>query len=142
MVDIRELRLGNFFKTPVCNKFRVDEIYKDERGLYCVKCDIGCNGSYIYGDIKYLQPIPLTEELLLKCGFEKKKIVSVDIEHKYIYHHKEFGFISCNFAYCINDTNDYSEYDDVSELSLPLKHLHQLQNIYFDFTGKELEINL
>ena len=137
MVEVRELRIGNFIlhDDKICE---VCAIYSN--GLM----DISPIDSYIVKERNniLIEPIPITEELLSRCGFEKREIVNVDTEHQYIYHHKEFGFISCNFAYCINDTNDYSEYDNVLELSLPLKHLHQLQNIYFDLTGKELEVNL
>lgn len=93
-----------------------------------------------------LNPIPLTEEWLLKCGFEKQKTI-----------------ISGNvYSIKINKNNNWfsvheqSEYDDPNSLSLKelkkwwsfndnryevkIKSIHQLQNLYFALTREELII--
>lgn len=69
-----------------------------------------------------LQPIPLTEEWLVKFGFE----VSYSME------------IRC---YCVKGIeairfNLNSFYYNTHEI----KHVHQLQNLYFALTDEELEI--
>lgn len=65
--------------------------------------------------VSFLNPISLTEEILLKCGFEKtKEIDSWEL--------KGFGFVDISTPQC--------------------KYLHQLQNLYFALTGEELTINL
>ncbi len=43
MIDVRELRIGNVFKTSDCEIFRVGEIYKKEDGFSFVE-----NSSGIY----------------------------------------------------------------------------------------------
>ena len=37
MIDVRELRIGNVFKTSDCENFRVGEIYKKEDGFTALK---------------------------------------------------------------------------------------------------------
>jgi hypothetical protein len=71
-------------------------------------------------------PIPLTEEWLLKFGYKKGKIY---------YTEKEHGIISFYF----NDSDELKcevydwTYDNI-------KYVHQLQNLYFALTSEELEI--
>lgn len=132
MVDVRGIRIGNFFKTPDCDNFRVDEIVKMKMGFYCVKNNIGCNGSYLYGVVEDLQPIPLTEELLLKCGFnvecyefQIKEQLLLTIEDFWILYNTRTNFYVVIFS---------------NKAFKQIEYLHQLQNIYYDFTGKELNI--
>lgn len=71
--------------------------------------------------------IPLTEEVLLKCGFEKYDTYSNN-------------GIELNF-----ENNEYFLYDSGETRNIsdnPVKYLHQLQNLYFALTGKELEVKL
>lgn len=78
-----------------------------------------------------LRPIPLTEELLLKCGFEKcnygnnKEFISYKMD-----------WFNCRLAVGVLSIMGYNNrHQDI-------KYLHQLQNLYFALTGKELEITL
>jgi hypothetical protein len=72
--------------------------------------------------------IPLTEEWLLKFGFEKIKNNGIDYElHDCVISFEaEWMWIS------------ESKLNEVRTL-IP-KHVHQLQNLYFALTGKELEL--
>jgi len=87
--------------------------------------------------LEYLQPIPLTPEILEKCGFENDNVFEKMFKYlnKSIYDtdkltfRKEEGFIC---------------FDGIKYRTL-LKHiiyLHQLQNLYFALTGEELTVNL
>lgn len=138
MVDVRELRIGNFFKISVCDNFRVDEIYKKEDRFYYVKNNIGYNGSYLYGVVEDLQPIPLTEELLMKCGMNECEDASI-----VRYAKRNDKFKMNIMIYGLEKYFTYINNVESGEMvcSKEVKYLHQLQNIYFDFTGKELEIN-
>ena len=71
--------------------------------------------------IEWLQPIPLTEEWLLKFGYELS-------QGHYI--------ISGHLIWKCNDLLM------CDKNGIVLKHVHQLQNLYFSLTGCELEINL
>ncbi len=74
-------------------------------------------------DTDIFEPIPLTEEILLKCGFEK---VAGFYSSK-----DEILELTCDFIVWKPNTK-----------KLEIKYLHQLQNLYFALTGEELEINL
>lgn len=139
MIDVRELRIGNFFKISVCDNFRVDEIYKKEDRFYYVKNNIGYNESYLYGVVEDLQPIPITEEMLMKCGMNECEDASIV---RYVCRNGKFKmnimlYELKKYIICINNVESGEQV-----CSREVKYLHQLQNIYFDFTGKELEVNL
>jgi len=119
MIEPRELRIGNWVNfIPDNGDFIVSSI--DASNRLCKTINGLC-----MNDIK---PIPLTDEILLKCGFywDKKKV--------YL---------------CLNETafrirysrNQLTLFQSIQYLTIPdIKHLHQLQNIYFALTQKELEI--
>ena len=76
---------------------------------------------------KKYQPIPLTEEILLKAGFEKRQDTMWTIYNKsWISLYKMMG----------------GEYYEVEDTYTSLKYVHSLQNLYFALTGEELEIEL
>ena len=71
----------------------------------------------------YMEPIPLTEEWLLKFGF--------------IIH--EDGYITCpNGRQWILHLDNEFEFE---ALNIIVIYVHQLQNLYFALTGEELIIN-
>jgi hypothetical protein len=84
----------------------------------------------------YYKPIPLTEEWLLKFGFEKaaefytKSMVNApDIIISYVNSINGYqkGYVLCD--------------PDGCEISYHgMRHVHQLQNLYFALTGEELTI--
>jgi len=76
-------------------------------------------------------PIPLTEETLLKCGFNR--LGSIKNVHRKITDGKTM------YLYKYGDDFDWQFGD---HHLCTLKHLHQLQNIYFALTGEELNIQL
>jgi hypothetical protein len=78
-------------------------------------------------DILYFKPITLTEEWLLKFGF-----TSNPYEDRY---EKGLLHIECN------KTRGILEFwIERLPLSLTIKHVHQLQNLYFALIGEELTI--
>lgn len=82
--------------------------------------------------IKNIKPIPLTEEILLKCGFEYDTLDWLYLRRK-------------RFNFCTDrSVNMGVVYVNINgcDLGLELEYLHQLQNLYFALTQKELEINL
>lgn len=81
--------------------------------------------------IEFIKPIPITEDILVKCGFIKSEsetavyfnygtslLISFPKNDKYF-------LVSYNGAF----------YDHVESV-------HQLMNLYFALTGKELEVKL
>jgi len=116
-MTVNELRIGNWIN--IQGNFKkvlgIDYIHKEHL--------IISDGYY---QLDWCEPIPLTEEILLKCGFEKH--ITIDI-------YPTFVFRMIN----INDGIVY-----VSDLGFlnHIKHLHQIQNLYFALTGEELNIEL
>lgn len=126
MIQIQELRVGNYVSTiyPKFNYEKVKEI--KEKVVYT-------------GNIKgigyiSLKPIPLTEEILLKCGFELKGII-FRINNGFANQFDVNYSLSRNVYYY--DSSKYGIYNEVK-----LKYLHQLQNLYYCLTGEELNIKL
>src|SRR5690606_20711074 len=81
--------------------------------------------------ISELKPIPLTEEILLKCGFEK---------HGNFYYIKSFKSIYISRPWL--EANHLLLKTLGGECISKVKHLHQLQNLYFALCGEELEVKL
>jgi len=71
------------------------------------------------------KPIPLTEEWLLKFGFDEKGIGYAK-GFIYLWHYDDGIFLEL-----VSDSNSHNT---------PLKYVHQLQNLYFALTGEELTI--
>lgn len=72
--------------------------------------------------IEFLQPIPLTEEWLVKFGWEKSG------EWFYM----DYYEMNLNGIFNPSDAH-YTIHNDI-------KYVHQLQNLYFALTGEELKI--
>lgn len=135
-----DLRIGNYL------------YYKDTDFVATVELIHGKNhfdcrdefGSFTPNN-KY-QPIPLTEEWLLNFGFEKigsfkewNKRNSVLKEKEYsfpIFDHKNINmyFYSTPFA------DNYFFYNGTHIPVNKMPNVHQIQNLYFALTGKELEV--
>ena len=145
-METNELRIGNYVFSAEDNK--TGEIFQiDSRGIIFVNK----NGNR-WQDLKNIQPIQLTEEILLKCRFEKVKNKDKEGLREYI------GHTAQKARYAIFDTDIFITKVDKRSLlwrsvdcdfmvlfyhkSIPIKYLHQLQNLYFALTGEELEINL
>jgi hypothetical protein len=87
------------------------------------------------GENTFVSAIPLTEEWLLKFGFCKVKNSS----SRYSYRDGNWVFnnfwITEEFKPCIENYRD----DCMNIIGMKLHFVHQLQNLYFALTGKELE---
>ena len=99
-----------------------------------------------YGDTPFCQvkPIPLTPELLEKCGFSDK-----DYKSGYIGIEIKAGGMITDFV--LTKPQVLGEFQkqfcwEYTAGNIPfflkLEYLHQLQDLYFALTGEELKINL
>jgi hypothetical protein len=116
-----ELRIGNLVRNNL-------------NGEILKPCDVLCDGintDNIEGlNYGFIEPIPLTEEWLLKFGFTQcennswyeKKIPNLNI------------MLSCNLngRFCIEHK------DNIVTIIDCCYNVHQLQNIYFALIGEEL----
>jgi hypothetical protein len=110
-----ELRIGNFFYPDVDGDAYAKITAKDILELYSDPID------------DYYKALPLTEEWLIKFGFERKGITSCF--GKLCIHHKEpmypYGRVYFNSWAILQKMPEY---------------VHQIQNLYFALTGEELEV--
>lgn len=132
MINANELRIGNLCLDHNAEYHEVS--IKDFHRFNVPKMD----GDY------GLYPIPLTEEILLKCGFEKEPMAyrkSID----YFGGGKKLTF-SGDYLYIVDSEKQNTIPTDIITLwnkdICKEFYLHQLQNLYFALTGQELEINL
>jgi hypothetical protein len=126
MIQANELRIGNYV-----NEYNVGVLQARILDFECI----------LNGDINY-QSIELTDYWLINFGFKiidkkyslnycgesmKFGILETDVKNPFIlYFHGRFGFN-------INEGRRNGDYC--------IKYIHQLQNLYFALTGKELTIS-
>ena len=87
-------------------------------------------------EYRFIKSIPLTEEWLLKFGFVKDKkhnnCCDLELENNFYLQGVGYGKSNIKYEVILTDSND-------NELTL-VKHVHQLQNLYFALTNEELTI--
>lgn len=130
-MEIGEIRVGNWY---LSTKFGVP--------VKCTLADlwemhINCEGAEVDSEViaRMFQPLTITEECLLKSGLKPH-----NLEDGF------WGFDNCvgywpksdgwHFVVDAND-NGYGGFNyTITEIS----YIHQLQSLYYDLNGKELEI--
>lgn len=122
-----ELRIGNHIINDGC----VCEILHLFGGTYNYCRLKTLQGGDIVALYDLIKPIPLTHELLEKCGFAK---AGSNYEKDWLLLHTHLE----------RQTFDFLLYESSSRKlkATPILYLHQLQNLVFALTGEELEINL
>ena len=128
MIKENELRLNNLvmvnYKTDLLSK--VTWIQEGSINVIFDRQPDLVNG--VVCSVNDLIPIPLTEEWLIKFGFKKTwfgyENISTGIEIE--------PLKNGDYTICIN-ANEY-------HVGESFKYVHQLQNIYFALTNKELEL--
>lgn len=120
MIKSTELRQGN----KMIFRFKTDSI-PEEKVIDITLRDL----NHIDRHPEFYKPIPLTEEWLVKFGFEKS------IYHCDIYELNKNGF---EISFDFKDRVINGCYLECIELDI--KYVHQLQNLYFALIGKELTI--
>ena len=134
MINLNELRLGNgVYSIEVGENVQISSIDED-----CVTFKDTITWDYVSADM--IEPIQLTEDLLLKFGFEKtddygdqvyyEPIYRVNRNYYICFDHDRISFGLAVFGNCTS-----LFYDDEN-----LQFIHQLQNLYHSLTGQELEI--
>lgn len=129
MISPQELRIGNWFSHTNENgtfNLQVEEIRST--GVITP-----WNGGSWFVSFDKLDPIHLTEEIILKCGFEKREMTEDGII---------YGLLNTTIIYGKTTDGDYAFFLNKYCNDVHLKHLHQLQNLYFALVGKELEVKL
>lgn len=125
-IKATELRIGNW--VMFSNEFYTILAVEDEM----VRLNTDHKG-FIEVFINEIHPIPLTEKILLKVGFEESvlylKTYSLAIKTTSVWNDI---FIDLSVNFCMVGSIEIGDF----------KYLHQLQNLFYSFCGKELEIEL
>ena len=116
-----ELRIGNYI---LDEENEVRQVIELSQTLIRTSCDF----TLLTSEVK---PIPLTEDILLKCGFEIDGIFCYIKSFQTIYLVKPW-----------REANHFLLKTIGGECLSRLQHLHQLQSLYFALCGEELEVNL
>lgn len=133
---VKELRLGNLVFDSLGNAHRVN-------GLDIMKMSE-------YGHDDGLSPIPLSKEVLEKCGFVEHAIkvggailnttmIGHRLGNMILYHVRSNARSEDWFWEVEYNPFDFEERTCIVER---VDYLHQLQNLIFCLTGRELEITL
>jgi hypothetical protein len=129
-----DLRIGNLVKyQDNQNIFEVNEISNTGLG---VQDDI----EETWIELEYFEPIPLTEEWLLRFGFEKKFWLTKGIVIKCVYY--QLGDI---VVYLLKDSFEIELIKQSGQFNLFInfkKEVHILQNLYFALTNQELHYKI
>lgn len=125
-MEANEIRVGNWLNDPrPLTEFNKKYVNNPDNGYFIATAR----------DIQYaeeFEPIPLTEEILLKCGFIKTGITELYYPTNTInisWFEEDPTVIEINCA-------------NIQCYIINCEYLHQLQNLYFALKGQELEINL
>ena len=122
MIDVKELRIGNW----ICSD--TSFFGETKKREWQVSLDDLQSISDFPQDY---DPIPITEEWLLKFGYEcfnGRSLYSKGDDDLHI----DFEYGSAQFR--------DSTSDGYNHVGIAITYVHQLQNLYFALTGKELEI--
>ena len=130
-MEKNELRIGNILKSGK-SYYRVYALsYPMILAIQNVRYDVESEQGIFSSDSTILEPITLTEEILLKCGFEYEDLA--DESPFEIYKKDAIEMWEFNGEYWLCDMLDQNGIDH------EFKYLHQLQNLYFALTGQELQ---
>lgn len=135
-----ELRIGNYVKIDegigkvafIMDKSFCNEYANDD---YNITVEMG-DGIFREEEEDKVEGIPLTEEILLNCGFEyintnNKVCGLISPENGNGDRYRIVHFLDGDFRMVLNTWRYVS-----------IKNVHQLQNLYYAINGKELNIQL
>lgn len=150
MIQANELRIGNYvymigdtaeeleYLETTCQFDRVAQVTsfsEHDTGVvshWKAKSSIG-GTIHSGGYSEHLHPIPLTEEILLKCGFKIYK------DSMYCGGIGPLGLVKDDGKYflCAQDDTGY-----ILDGAVQIESLHHLQNVYSDLEREELNVQL
>jgi|ERR1051325_3201089 hypothetical protein len=126
-MELTELRIGNWVK------------YQDKH-LQVIEFSpymICCAPHWGFDNFEDIEGIPLTPEILEKCGFNYGNNKSGVLRLEIAYLNEDYP---CTLQ--VSGSGIQICRSGVGSICPSIFYLHQLQNLYFALTGKELEINL
>lgn len=147
MIDIKELRIGNYITDQWNSTYTsIESINKEGIGLV-----IEDDGNWSECASRWIEPIiridvifgiPLTEEILLKCGMKTTYDELIKLKEYQLVTNKFYIAINCEYTNYRKWNVHIDNCDFQTIGSGECDYLHQLQNLVLDVTGTELEIKL
>ena len=124
----QELRIKNYiYDIEESKYYQIEEICKLSEDSKNQNLGVRYRNGSFWSDISFIKPIKLTDEILLKCGFDKFDTIG-----------------GCFFYNKIGIRIDYilGKFVLLGYDRCKLNYLHELQNLTYCLTNEELEINL
>lgn len=128
MIDAKDIMVGNWFEHNANWCFRSPEDLKpflfqwEERDWYALgECTMSLDD---------VSPIPLSPDILEKCGFEN------------VYENKWANDLVEIQHYELGDWYELLNGEERTNWTHQVKYVHQLQNLYYSLTNQELNIHL
>jgi len=133
-IKANDIRIGNWV-----NEKRVVNLIREMEEINIpVTVDISILSEIIRGNtLNKFSPIPLTEEILVKAGFECRKLYDAVYSFQLECKNSEFRIFTVDLRE--GGIDYHMEYDGNVVV---LKYIHQLQNLYYSLTNQELNIQL
>ena len=112
------------------NQLRIGNIVRDRKtdNYYCIRVL-----AFNKPSLERLEPIKLTEQLLINCGFKLRK----KTEDGTIY-----GLLNTTIIYTRSVGSGMCFFLNGYHNDVHIEFLHQLQNLFFLLTGNELAVAL
>ena len=138
-MNVKELRIGNY----VIDNGEISEVIQIESNGDVMTT---CKSKFPVSNVGDLEPVKLTEDLILKCGFKKSS--------EYVYEHEKDCLLLFDAPTDWQNTKEYPigveavasdyflGYISHGEIVIRCLHLHDFQNKFFSIIGNELEVNL
>ena len=113
------------------NDLRVGNLIMIRHGSFGYKESFVCAHTFTNGSLSFSKSIPLTEDWMVKFGLRQERLTEFDANIGCWYTFNGFRFL---FKY------DANQRIHNGVLGIEIKHVHQLQNLYFALTGEELNL--
>lgn len=140
MIDPKELRIGNVigWKTGVGELIigELFEVHSDKVAISAPLVDGDIEGQGFMG-VAGIEPIPLTTEWIKRCGMEYRKedkVWQIQIGNT------NYFEIEAEEPFMCGVTPETWRDQSPVYIWAEVKHVHQLQNIFFALTGEELNL--
>jgi len=136
-MNANELRIGNWIIEYGIDYVMDNKIIdRDDKQFIIVDCHVIKELQYETENSVLYAPIPLTPEILEKCGFEKVDD-GISPFYKLIISKTEVISIEDDWSLGLNAKNEKSTQGYATNANI-CQYLHQLQNLYYALTGQEL----
>lgn len=141
MIQAKDLRIGNLCFRKGKKIVTIENIYGPS-GVVDVKDESNFRENRIPIP-SYISGIPITEEWLLKFGFDPQLLSNIFLKKMQVVGGVTLKSIAVYLQEneCTIALVDYYTGTEKTELlHMEYQYVHQLQNLYFALTGQELEI--